>query len=502
MRILTAGFLHETNTFAEKPADLENFENGEGFPALRTGDELFELEDVNIPLGGFLKTMRPAGHEIIPIIWCAASPSAPVTSRAFETVVEMITRGCAEHSPDAVYLDLHGAMVTDKYDDGEGEILRRVRAIVGNECPIVVSLDLHANMSSAMFEYADAMTAYRTYPHVDMAETGVRSAQLMTRLAAGDRLECAWQRIPFLIPINAGSTFMEPAGSIYQRLGSPGLNGDDLSFGAGFPAADIADCSPVVWGYGSDADRIAERVAELAELVELHEKDFVPELYSPDDAIETAIGLVAAGRSPVIIADTQDNPGAGGEATTMGMLAALLKHNVERSAIGAIYDPAVAALAHGAGLGALITAEFPGSSSDGDKALKHEFEVKSLSDGHCRFDGPMMHGNELNLGPSALLCSGNVSVVVTSRKAQIMDRNQFKMVNLSPEEQNVVVVKSSVHFRGDFQPVAGEILVAVAPGPMAANPADLPWTNLPEGIRLSPMAEGLSRGVSSPGLRV
>ncbi|WGW11589.1 M81 family metallopeptidase [Saxibacter everestensis] len=499
MRILIAGFLHETNTFAQRPADYENFVNGEGFPALRRGEELFELAAVNIPLGGFIKAMDERSHELIPVLWCAASPSAPVTSRAFELLVGEITQGCRDHAPDAVYLDLHGAMVTDDYDDAEGEVLRRVRSIVGPDVPIVVSLDLHANMSSTMFEIADAMTAYRTYPHVDMAETGKRSVELLERLHRGEELHCAWRRIPFLIPINAGSTNLEPARGIYATLDGPLTDGYDLSFGAGFPAADIPDCSPVVWGYGPDAQRLDAFVDELAARVARHEGDFVPELLSPDGAMQRASELLASGTRPIVIADTQDNPGAGGEATTTGMLRSLLKHNIAKSVLGAICDPTVAAHAHEVGVGATMTARFPGSPYSGDAPLEHEFTVAELSDGYCRFDGPMMHGNELHLGPSALLLSREVGVVVTTRKAQIMDRNQFAMVGVSPEAQNVVVVKSSVHFRGDFQPIAGAVLVAQAPGPMAANPADLSWTRLAEGVRVGPLGQEFHRSVELSG---
>ncbi|QCO96789.1 M81 family metallopeptidase [Arthrobacter sp. 24S4-2] len=487
MKILVAGLLHETNTFAPTPARYENFVNGEGFPSMRRGAHLFELATVNIPIGGFLQAMEGSGHELVPVIWAAASPSGPVESEAFERIVGEITAACATEHPDAVYLDLHGAMVTEEYEDGDGEITRRVRSIVGPNVPIVISLDLHANLSDEMFEMADAMVAYRTYPHVDMAETGRRAAEMLTTLFNGDKLHCQWRRIPFLIPINTGCTLLDPARELYQSLDEPRAAAAVLSIAAGFPAADIQCCSPVVFGYGEDADHLLQLVEELEAAVNRAEPDFFQTLLTPEEAVAQAVALADGKNRPVVIADTQDNPGAGGNATTTGMLRALLDADARKSVLASIFDAGIAAAAHEAGEGNGITATFPGSTSHGDSPLTGDFEVVTLSDGHIRFGGPMMNGNELELGPTAVLRSGNVQVIVTSQKAQIMDRNQLRMAGIVPEDQHVLVLKSSVHFRADFQPIAEDILVACAPGPMAAVPATLPWTNLRAGTRLGPL---------------
>jgi microcystin degradation protein MlrC len=486
MRILVAGLLHETNTFAPTPAQYDNFVNGEGFPGMRHGTDLFDLTTVNIPVGGFLQSMQGSGHELIPVIWAAASPSGPVAAEAFERIVGQITDACEAEQPDAVYLDLHGAMVTDKYDDGDGEIIHRVRSSVGTKTPIVVSLDLHANLSDEMFGITDAMVAYRTYPHVDMAETGRRAAELLTRIFNGEQLHCEWRRIPFLIPINTGCTFLEPARELYRSLDQPLVGDAVLSIAAGFPAADIESCSPVVFGYGEDPEHLRRLVDELEAAVNRAEPDFIQVLLTPEQAVERAVTISEGQNRPVVIADTQDNPGAGGNATTTGMLKALLDVDAKKSVLASMFNPGIAALAHEAGAGGRITATFAGSASPGDAPLTGQFEVAALSDGHIRFDGPMMNGNELELGATAVLRSGNVQVIVTSRKAQIMDRNQLRMAGIVPEDQLILVLKSSVHFRADFQPIASEVLVACAPGPMAAIPSALPWKNLPTGMRLGP----------------
>ncbi|MGA1347835.1 MAG: M81 family metallopeptidase, partial [Burkholderiaceae bacterium] len=187
-RIAIGGMQHETNTFAPTKASYRAFEQGGGWPGVQRGDSMFEaLAGANIPAQGAIEAFRAQGHRLIPLTWAAASPSAHVTQDAFERIVgsleEDLRRSVASTDGiDAVYLDLHGAMVTEDHEDGEGEILRRVRAIVGPRIPIVASLDLHANVTKAMVEYADAMSVYRTYPHVDMAETGARAAFLAMQM--------------------------------------------------------------------------------------------------------------------------------------------------------------------------------------------------------------------------------------------------------------------------------------------------------------------------------
>ena len=188
-RIAVGGFLHETNTFAPTKATYDDFVHGGGWPSMAQGaDVLKVMRDINVGLAGFVEQAEASGWELVPTISCAASPCAHVTKDAFERIVNVMVDGIAAAGPiDAVYLDLHGAMVTEHLDDGEGEILARVRQVIGKDLPLVVSLDLHANVTPEMIAHADALIAYRTYPHVDMADTGRAAAQhlaLLLRRAA------------------------------------------------------------------------------------------------------------------------------------------------------------------------------------------------------------------------------------------------------------------------------------------------------------------------------
>jgi microcystin degradation protein MlrC len=490
-RIAVGGFLHETNTFAPTKATYADFVHGGGWPSMTHGaDVLKVMRNINVGLAGFAEAAETSGWELIPTIFCAASPSAHVTRDAFERIVaEMVDGIAAARDLDAVYLDLHGAMVTEHVDDGEGEILARVRRVIGKDLPLVASLDLHANVTPEMVEHADALIAYRTYPHVDMADTGRASARhLALLLKTKQRFAKAFRQLPFLIPISWQCTNDQPTKSIYRRLAA--LESEavpTLSFAPGFPAADFSHCGPSVFAYGrtqADADAAADRIAAI---IESHEHDFDGKIYSPDEGVRHAMELAKTATKPIIIADTQDNPGAGGDSDTTGMLRALVRNNAIRAATGVIYDPQSAKAAHAAGVGANVTLALGGKSGiPGDAPYEETFAVEKLSDGKFVAPGPYFGGRDMDMGPSASLRIGDVRVVVSSHKAQLADQSMYRYVGIEPTEQAILVNKSSVHFRADFEPIAEKLLICAAPGAMPADTAALPWTRLRPGIRIKP----------------
>jgi len=490
-RIAVGGFLHETNTFAPTKATYDDFVHGGGWPAMAQGaDVLRVMRNINIGLAGFVEAAEAQGWEMVPTISCGASPCAHVTRDAYERIVKVLVEGIkAAGKLDAVYLDLHGAMVTEHLDDGEGEILRRVREVIGKELPLVVSLDLHANVTPEMVEHADALIAYRTYPHVDMAETGRAAARhVALLLRSKQKFAKAFRQLPFLIPISWQCTSDQPTKGIYQKLAA--LQGEavpTLSFAPGFPAADFAHCGPSVFAYGrtqADADAAADNIAAL---VESHEDDFDGLIYTPDDGVRLAMELAKTASKPIIIADTQDNPGAGGDSDTTGMLRALVRNNATKAAIGVIYDPQSAKTAHAAGVGATVTIALGGKSGiPGDAPYQETFIVEQLSDGRFVAPGPYYGGRDMDMGPSAALRIGDVRVVVSSHKAQLADQAMYRYVGIEPTEQAILVNKSSVHFRADFEPIAEKLLICAAPGAMPADTAELPWTRLRPGIRTRP----------------
>lgn len=505
-RIAMGGFLHETNTFGPSPATLNDFLEGGGMAPLTEGETLFSaLADSNVGLCGFMDGAREQGWTLLPTLWTTASPSAHVTEEAFEHIVARLLAHLERAMPLAgVYLDLHGAMVTTHLDDGEGEILRRVRALVGPQIPIVASLDLHGNVTPLMVNEADMLIAYRTYPHVDMAETGWRCATAMAALLGQKRRPAkAFRQLDFLMPIAWQCTDELPCRALYadiRALETPAV--PSVSFLTGFPAADIPDCGPSVLVYGEDqaeGNRIADA---LVADIKAQEAAFAGRVLSPEDGVREAMRLVGQGVAPVVIADTQDNPGAGGNSDTMGMLRALIACGAGGAAIGNIFDPQAALAAHEAGVDAVIDLSLGGRSNiEGDAPLRASFVVEALSDGRFVADGPYYGGARLDMGPSACLRIDDVRVVVVSRKAQMADQAMYRSVGIEPRAQHILVNKSSVHFRADFAPIARTILVCAAPGPMAVDPATLPWQRLRQGVRTSPLGVPFMPRTVSPELR-
>jgi microcystin degradation protein MlrC len=500
MKVFVAGFHHETNTFAPSVADWAAFECGAGYPAYSRGAAMLEkMRHTSVSLGGFAQAAAEHGWALLPSVWAGAMPSNRVTAQAFERVCGEITTDLKRGGFDAIYLDLHGAAVAEGADDAEGELLERIRAVVGFDMPIVASLDLHANVTARMLRLTSAMTAFRTYPHVDMRGTGARAAQMLARRAsAGARTRATHaERVPFLLPLNAQCTLMQPAASVITLIKSLEAAHDvELNFAMGFSAADFNECGPVLFGYGSDAARVREAVQRLHAEVVARRAEWSLDLLSPAVAVEQAIELAANATAPVVIADTQDNPGAGGDSNTTGLLHALIEAKAGqrlegRVALGLLFDPASAQAVCTAGVGATLPLTLgravpTWSGALTDPPVKAQATVLAVSDGIVPLFGPMTAGATARLGPCACVDVEGIRVLLSSAKAQMLDLDLYRFLGVEPAQMKLLVNKSSVHFRAAFAPIASHILVAKAPGPMAADPGDLPWTKLPAGMGARP----------------
>ena len=486
MQIAVGGFQHETNTFAAHPATLADFEAPDAWPGLVRGAELFDaVAGINLPAAGFIDAMR-MGHELIPLAWCSATPSGRVTREAYEHIAKLLLDEIERHrAVDAVYLDLHGAMVAEHIDDGDGELLRRVRARVGRDVRIVASLDYHANVSDLMLRSADALIAYRSYPHIDMSEAGVRAGRCLlemgSRSLVSERVE-----IPFLIPLTSQCTLVEPMTSAMDELRElERMPIHTLSFTPGFPAADVAECGPCVFGYGTDRLPLRAAVEHLAARVGALEADFALQIHSIDSALRLLTHAPHMTRRPIVLADTQDNPGGGGTADTTSLLKALHRQSVPRVLAGVLCDPLAAARAHNAGVGARIDIALGGRSGYGETPFVGRFEVLALGDGKFAATGPFYRGARMDLGQMALLRIGDIHVAVSSRKQQAADQAMFRHLRVEPAEFAVLALKSSVHFRADFGAIANRVIVVEAPGANIADPARLAFAKMKRRIARS-----------------
>lgn len=478
-RIAIAGFQHETNCFGVTKAGLHEFEMADSWPGMLRGEQVVsETSGMNLPVAGFAEAAQAAGIEVVPILWCSAEPSAHVTDQAFETICGLLLDGVRNAGLiDGVYLDLHGAMVTDSLADGEGEILRRIREVVGPGVPVVASLDLHANISAQMVDHADYLSVFRTYPHLDMADTGARCVPVLQQLLAGKTLRKAFQQVPYLIPLHAQYTGSAPFDEIYHLPVRFEKQDILAEIALGFTAADFPDTGPSCLAYAATEQKAAAAVDEIVNVFVTREADLDCSMLTLEEAVSACR---KKRRKPVVLADVQDNAGAGGTSDTTGLLAALIDGGVKSVLMGLFHDPGCAFQAHAAGEGARVNLTIGAKSGlNGHFPVKAEFEVLALSDGTCRYTGEMYGGGVAALGKTAALRlvghEAEIDLVITSIRNQCLDRAHFTHIGLILENYAVICVKSTTHFRADFEPIAGGVFAVSSPGAFLCDLEKVPY---------------------------
>ncbi len=490
LRIAVGGFLHETNTFVDRPTGWDDFVTAGPWPTATVGEGILTaFRGINLAIAQFMNAAERAGHRMVPLAWAGAMPGGKVTDDAFERMAGLMVDGLRRTPVDAVFLELHGAMVTASFDDGEGELLRRVRHVVGPEVPILVSLDLHANVSAQMVEIADFISSYRTYPHVDWGASGERCATWLDRvLAWKPRPARALRQAPFLVPVTTGCTYLEPAKGLYETLGRiEAETGVHLSLNMGFPPADIHDVGPSVTAYGGDQARVDQATDRVFEALLAAEPAFAAHRPLPvEEAVQEALRIARSATRPVVLADTQDNPGAGAPSNTTGLVAELLRQKAQRAVVGVFHDPAAAGQAHALGVGGTLASLGGHGEGPGQEPLPGPWRVAALSDGTFRGTSPMLRAAVANLGPTALLAQDGVEVLVASIRQQPIHKETFTHIGVPLESRAIVAVKSSAHFRSGFQDIAERVIICLAPGVNREDPASFTFRNLRPGVRLRP----------------
>ena len=490
MRIGIAGFLHESHSFAPHPTTWADFLNPGSWPPVQRPATLLDgLRSTAVPAAGAIAVAEAAGATLVPLSWAMANPAGPVNEDAFERIASLILSDLQAALPlDGLYLDLHGAAMADGYPDAEGELMRRIRAITGPDLPITASLDPHCNLTAAMVARADALSPFRTYPHVDMKEAGGRAMSLLlARIKRGKPFARAFRQLDYWIPLSGMCTLVPPMTIAMEERARLAAGVAELGLCFGFPYADFADCGAAICAYAEDqaaADAAADGL--LAWFV-AHETDFVLDVVPAAEGVAQALRLAATASRPVLLADTQDNPGGGGHGDTTGLLAELVRQEARGAVLALINDAESAAALHAAGEGASVALSL-GGRSDG-VPFACTAKVLKLSDGSFMCTGPMAGGNMANLGPTALVeVEGGVRVIVVSRKMQAYDQAILRHLGIEPAGVPIIGLKSSVHFRADFQPIAEAVIIVTAPGPVVADPSTLTFQHLRPGLRLSPRA--------------
>ena len=456
---------HETNTFSSLPTDMDAFAD----TSLHYGTEVVdELRDTSTAIGGFLRVADEEGWEVVPTVAADATPGGVVTADALSSLLGEVTGAIEETSPDAVLLALHGAMVSGNHRDADGHILECVREAAG-DVPVMSSLDLHGNVSDRMAEHADGLFGYDTYPHVDIGDTGETAARALAMTLAGDLApEVVVERVPLLVPLSPLRTDIEPMQSLLTsaaRAESP--DRPDVSVFPGFAYADVPDAGFSVAGVADTevVDETRRACREIAGEAYDRRREFDREYTTVDEAVALAAEWDAESEGgPLVLADIADNPGGGSAEDGTVLLETLLTAGVGNIGLAILVDPAAVETAAEAGVGERIAVELGGHVEDNGNPLSVEGRVRLLSDGRYRNQGPMSTGLQVNLGRTAVLEVDGVDVIVGSHRQQPYDPEAFRSQGIAPEHKQVLVLKSTVHYRASFEELAGGIEEVATPG--------------------------------------
>lgn len=466
--VLSAEFVTENNTFKKGWTELHDFEidtlaEGETAIAMRGHAE-------NTELAGFLAVAREKGWALNHAISATAAPAGPVSRGAYEHIAGIICRAVEAQKDrlDGILLGLHGAQVTEFCEDGEGELLRRLRAIVGPDLPIAVTLDLHANATQAMCDAAQIWVSFKTYPHIDLRETGQRAGLLLDQAMAGQSRPATLRRAPPMLgDVNAGRSDVGPMVALYdlarQQEREPGVL--SVSLNAGFSEADIREVGPSVLVTYDTAVPGAE--ARAAAIADAHARaiwdgrnDNQNTYLEVEAAVRVAQGFDPS-QGPLVIADYADNPGAGSYGDATNLLRAMLEGGLANAVFAPMIDPEAAQTLHRHRVGDEVTLDLGGKCDPayGGGPLRLTGRILQLSNGNFRGDGPMLGGLDRTFGPTAVFRVEGIEILVATEREQMLDRQQLYAFGIDPTTKAVLALKSMQHFRAAFEPIAGKVIV-------------------------------------------
>lgn len=485
MRIVAAQMKHETNTFSPVPTPLRRFSGRAAIPL--EGRAAYDAyRGTGAALAAFIDIAEREGAELIIPIAANASPSGPVATAAYRHITDKI---CAaiEAGCDAIFLDLHGAMVTEELEDGEGALLARIRKIAP-DTPIAVSLDMHTNLFPAMVDNATVLAGYSTYPHVDVYETGARAANVLMRAMKGEVTPAkAWGNRPMLPHVMRQGTHAFPNREIQARAREMEAKGEALlaTVFAGFPHADVSHAGLSAIVVTDNDPALAQKLRD--ELLDMAWRDRAAFVYQPEP-IEKSLARaqeIAAGEGhgPVILLDHYDNCASGGTMDTTRVLRAILASGLDDVAAFAVHDPAAVLKLVAAGIGAQVTLPIGGWNDLPSVKAKGEplvvtGRVKLISDGKFRNRGPMERGVLHDMGTSVVLDTGKVDIVLISNHVEPYDIETLMSLGIDPTRKKYLMLKSRVHFRAGFQDLARGIVECEGVGVCTSDYSQLIFKNV------------------------
>ncbi len=465
MRLLIAMMKHETNTFSPVPTPLARFGHGPG--PLFGEAAVSAYRGTGTGLGAYLDLAEREGAEFVLPIAAGAPPSGPVEDMAYRKITDAICEAVAQGGFDGIMLDLHGAMVTESLEDGEGQLLKRLRAI-DPKTPIAVALDMHANLYDEIIAHATVVAGYRTYPHIDTYETALLAGEILLRTMRGEvRPVMAWGNVPMLPHVMRQGTDDHPNRELQQRCAAMSAEGAlAASLFTGFPHADIANAglSAVVV---TDGDRrLAEELRdELLDRAWVEREAFVYRIEPLAQSVARAKAMHAPqpGDGPIVLLDHYDNSASGGTMDTTIVLAEILRQGLENVAAFAIFDPQAVSRAIAAGVGAEITLSIGGKIAmpaipGKSPPLTVTGTVKTISNGRYRNRGPMARGVLMDMGPSVVIDTGTVEIVLISHHVEPSDLNCLLALGIDPRQKRYVMLKSRIHWRAGLGKLAKAVV--------------------------------------------
>ena len=454
MKIVIAMMKHETNTFSPVMTDWERFEN---WGAYFGREALKKYENTGMPMAAYIDLAKKEGARIVTPVAAEAMPSGIVTADAYDrlsdAILESIVKGC-----DLALLDLHGAMVSDLFKDGEGTLLEKIRAEVPG-LPIGVTCDFHCNLTRKMVDNCTALVGYKTYPHVDMYDMGMQVGKIMTACIKGENTPVMKRvQLPLIAHTLKQGSDDQPVKSLIAECRKAEQNKSILAatFFGGFPLSDMADSgASVVVIADNDKNKAGEQADEIAQLAWSRRSEFVYHTGSLEKSVSDA---KKQSEYPVILLDHEDNCGSGGTQDVMAVIKDVIKQDLEGVAVAAVYDPDAVKEMQKAGVGKKIKLSLGGKMSAPSlglekKPLEIEGRVKVLTDGRWTVHGPMYTGVQVDMGPTALFDTGKVKIVVVSLHHEPWDTGVFTSVGIQPEHEKYLLLKSRIHYRAGFAPI-------------------------------------------------
>ncbi len=481
-RVLIAGFKHETNTFSQLPTTLDSY----NARALIYGAEIpKKLRHTKSEIAAFLDACATNGWQPIHPVYGDATPSGKVTEDTFEHITTTIINALRDEAPvDAIMLALHGAMVCTHVEDGEGELLHRIREHTEPDLPIAITLDLHANVTDQMADLADIIVAYRTYPHIDQYEIASEAAELLRRTLDGEiRPACTVRRGNMLDGADHGRTtapgpMTEVLESARKMTSNEGVL--SISIAAGFPWADMRDTGPstLIVSNGKKSEYADMADSLIDQIWQSRSRQSIQTF-----TIEAAMASVTSrptSEGTFVLADYADNPGGGGYGDSTPLLRAMIEADLQDAAYGMIYDPVAVQTCIEQGLGGHAVVAIGGKIDPHfGEPIAVTGRVVTITDGKLRLEGPMMAGTPVDMGPTVVLQVGGIDIVLTSGRFQCYDRMYFEHARVDLTRKSVIVVKSAHHFRAAFGPIASQILVVDSgAGLTSKNFRELPYENV------------------------